>query len=103
MYAVVKTGGKQYRVAPGQVIQVEKIDAEVNSTIDLKDILMVTNGDNITVGAPYVQGAKVTATVLEQARHKKIKIVKFNRRKHHEKTTGHRQYYTALRITEITG
>jgi large subunit ribosomal protein L21 len=102
MYAILKTGGKQYRVEEGQVLKIEKLESEVDEIIDFDQILMVSNGDDVTIGAPLVAGAKVTAVVLEQARHKKIKIIKFKRRKHHDKQMGHRQYYTAVRIQKIS-
>ena len=103
MYAVIETGGKQYRVTEGQSIKVEKLDAEAGSSIDLDKVLMVANGDDIKVGAPYLDGGKVTATVKSHGRAKKIHIIKFRRRKHHQKATGHRQHYTELQITGISG
>ena len=103
MYAVIETGGKQYRVTEGQSIKVEKLDAEAGSNIDLDKVLMVANGDDIKVGAPYLDGGKVTATVKSHGRGKKIQIIKFRRRKHHQKATGHRQHYTELQITGISG
>jgi large subunit ribosomal protein L21 len=103
MYAVIETGGKQYRVTEGQSIKVEKLDAEAGSSIDLDKVLMVANGDDIKVGAPYLQGGKVTATVKSHGRGEKIRIVKFRRRKHFQKETGHRQHYTELQITGISG
>ncbi|MBI1424695.1 MAG: 50S ribosomal protein L21 [Gammaproteobacteria bacterium] len=103
MYAVIETGGKQYRVTEGQRIKVEKLDVEAGSNIDLDKVLMVANGDDIKVGAPYVSGGKVTATVKSHGRGDKIRIVKFRRRKHYQKETGHRQYFTELQITGISG
>ncbi|MGD8558654.1 MAG: 50S ribosomal protein L21 [Gammaproteobacteria bacterium] len=103
MYAVIKTGGKQYRVAKGDKVKVEKLPAEPGSSVEINDVLMVGDGDNVTVGTPLVDGGKVTATVVAQGRHKKIEIVKFKRRKHHQKRTGHRQDYTELEITDISG
>ena len=102
MYAVVATGGKQYRVAPGDVIRVEKLDAEAGETIELDEVLMVADGDDVKVGAPRIEGGKVTAKVLEHGRGKKVTIVKFRRRKHHRKQMGHRQSFTELEITEVT-
>jgi large subunit ribosomal protein L21 len=102
MYAVIKTGGKQYRVAEGDVILVEKLDAEAGSSIDFDDVLMVGDGENAQIGTPFVAGSKVSATVREQIRGKKIEIIKFRRRKHHQKRTGHRQYHTVLKINSIT-
>lgn len=101
MYAVIKTGGKQYRVEEGQVIRVETLRAEAGETVDFSEILMVANGDEIKIGAPVVEGAKVSGTILEHGRHKKIEIIKFKRRKHHMKRQGHRQNYTAVRIESI--
>ncbi len=101
MYAVIKTGGKQYRVEEGQVIRVETLRAETGETVDFSEVLMVSNGDDIKIGAPVVEGAKVSGTVLEHGRHKKIEIIKFKRRKHHMKRQGHRQNYTAVRIESI--
>ena len=94
MYAVIATGGKQYRVAKGDVIQVEKLDAEEGASIDFDNVLMVGEGEDVQIGAPYVAGCKVTATVTSQMRGEKIEIMKFRRRKHHQKKTGHRQYLT---------
>ncbi|MEZ5479373.1 MAG: 50S ribosomal protein L21 [Thiolinea sp.] len=102
MYAVIATGGKQYRVAEGDVIQVEKLDAEEGASVDFDHVLMVGEGDEVRVGAPYVEGCKVTATVKSQMRGEKIEIMKFRRRKHHQKRTGHRQYLTQLEISAIT-
>ena len=103
MYAVIETGGKQYRVAEGQSIKVEKLDADEGSSIALDKVLMVANGDDIKIGAPYVEGGKVTATVKAHGRDKKIHIIKFRRRKHYQKEQGHRQHYTELEITGISG
>jgi large subunit ribosomal protein L21 len=101
MYAVFSTGGKQYRATTGDVIKVEKIEAEKGATVELDKVLMIGEGEDVTVGAPYIEGGKVTATVLDQGRREKIKIVKFKRRKHHRKQMGHRQYFTQLEITSI--
>jgi large subunit ribosomal protein L21 len=101
MYAVIRTGGKQYRVSEGDVIRVEKLAADAGSTVELGDVLMIADGDQVNVGAPLVDGAKVTATVTSHGRGKKIEIVKFRRRKHYDKRTGHRQDYTELTITGI--
>ena len=103
MYAVIETGGKQYRVTEGQSIKVEKLDGEAGSSIDLDKVLMVADGENIKVGAPYVNGGKVTATIKSHGRGKKIHIIKFRRRKHYQKEQGHRQHYTELQITGISG
>ena len=102
MYAVIQTGGKQYRVAKGDVIQVEKLDAEEGASIDFDNVLMVGEGEDVKIGVPYVEGSKVTATVTSQMRGEKIEIMKFRRRKHHQKKTGHRQYLTQIEISDIT-
>ncbi len=102
MYAVIKTGGKQYRVAKGDIIQVEKLDVEEGASIDFDNVLMVGEGEDVKIGAPLVEGSKVTATVTSQMRGEKIEIMKFRRRKHHQKKTGHRQYLTQIEINEIT-
>ena len=103
MYAVIKTGGKQYRVSPGDMLKVESIDAEVGATIDFEEIMMIANGEDITVGAPTIASAKVAALVVAHGRAKKIEIVKFRRRKHHQKRTGHRQNFTQVQIQNING
>ena len=103
MYAVIETGGKQYRVTEGQKIKVEKLNADEGAKVDLDKVLLVANGDDIKVGAPYVKGGKVTATVKAHGRDKKIMVIKFHRRKHHRKQQGHRQHYTELEITGIKG
>ena len=103
MYAVVVTGGKQYRVMQGEVLRVEKLDIEAGKDVEFEDVLMIGDGDNITVGAPLISGAKVSATVKSHGRHDKVRIVKFRRRKHHRKQAGHRQHYTEIEITGIAG
>ncbi|MCC6595340.1 MAG: 50S ribosomal protein L21 [Rhodanobacteraceae bacterium] len=103
MYAVVVTGGRQYRVAQGETLRVEKLDAEVGAQIKLDQVLLVGSGEGVTVGAPTVTGAAVTATVKAHGRADKIRIVKFRRRKHLRKEMGHRQHYTEIEITGITG
>ncbi|SNB53519.1 LSU ribosomal protein L21P [Arboricoccus pini] len=100
MYAVIKTGGKQYRVVPNQVLEIEKLEAEAGSTVEFGDVLMV-GGDTPQLGSPLVAGAKVTGTVLEQARGPKVIIFKKRRRKNFRRRTGHRQYTTVVRITDI--
>lgn len=102
MYAVIKTGGKQYRVSKGDTLKVETLDAEEGAKVEFDDILMIADGDDVKVGAPYVAGSKVTATIKSHGRHKKIEIIKFKRRKHYDRRTGHRQNYTELEITGIT-
>jgi len=102
MYAVIQTGGKQYRVSEGDVLRVEKLNTEEGASVDLDKVLMVGEGESVTVGQPYVDGSKVTATVKAHGRGKKVKIIKFKRRKHHMKRQGHRQSYTELEITGIS-
>lgn len=101
MYAIIKSGGKQYRVSEGQVIKLEKLDLEAGNVVDFNEVLMVSGDEQSLVGAPYLSGAKVTAEVVQHGRHDKIKILKFKRRKHHMKRMGHRQDYTAVKITGI--
>ncbi len=102
MYAVIKTGGKQYRVAAGEKLKIEQIPAEVGAEITLDQVLMVGAGETVTIGAPLVAGAAVKATVLAQGRHDKVKIFKMRRRKHYQKHQGHRQNYTEIRIDGIS-
>ncbi|MAS41030.1 MAG: 50S ribosomal protein L21 [Porticoccaceae bacterium] len=102
MYAVIKTGGKQYRVSAGQKIKVEQMPADVGSEITLDQVLMVGEGESVKIGTPVVDGATVKATVLSQGRHDKVKIFKMRRRKHYIKHQGHRQNYTELRIEAIS-
>jgi large subunit ribosomal protein L21 len=101
MYAIIKTGGKQYRVQAGEQVRVEALAAEVGSTVSLEEVLLVGTGDEVKVGAPLVSGAKVKATVVSHGRGDKLKIFKLRRRKHYQKTQGHRQSYTELRIDDI--
>lgn len=101
MYAVIKTGGKQYRVSEGDRLKVESLTAEAGSDIALDQVLMVGSGDSVTVGAPLVANASVSARVLEHGRGKKVRIIKFKRRKHYRRQMGHRQNYTELQITGI--
>lgn len=101
MYAVIKTGGKQYRVSEGDRLKVESLTAEAGSDIALDQVLMVGSGDDVTVGSPLVANASVSARVLEHGRGKKVRIIKFKRRKHYRRQMGHRQNYTELQITGI--
>jgi len=101
MYAVFKTGGKQYRAATGDVIKVEKIEAEKGATVELDQVLMVGEGEDVKVGTPYLDGGKVTATVVDHGRRDKIKVIKFKRRKNYRKQMGHRQFFTQIEITGI--
>jgi large subunit ribosomal protein L21 len=101
MYAVIKTGGKQYRVAPGENIKIESLEADVGATIVLDQVLMVADGEAVQVGTPTLAGAKVSATVVSHGRGPKIRIFKMRRRKHYQKTQGHRQNYTEIRVDAI--
>ena len=101
MYAVIKTGGKQYRVAAGEKLKVEKLAGDVGSAVTIDEVLMLADGDNITIGAPLVKGASVKATVVSHGRGDKVMIFKMRRRKHYRKTQGHRQDYTEIQIDKI--
>jgi large subunit ribosomal protein L21 len=103
MYAVIKTGGKQYRVAAGEKIKVEQIAADVGQEIVIDQVLAVGNGADLKVGTPLVSGATVTVTVLAHGKHDKVHIFKMRRRKHYQKRQGHRQQYTELQIGAIAG
>ena len=102
MYAVIQSGGKQHRVKEGQVVRLEKIDLEKGATVDFDKILMVGEGEELALGAPYLDKAKVSGEIIEQGRGKKIKIIKFQRRKHSRKQMGHRQWFTEVKITSIS-
>lgn len=102
MYAVIKSGGKQYRVEPGTQLRVEALRAEVGASISFDEVLLVGAGDAVQVGAPLVSGAKVQGTVMAHARADKVRIFKLRRRKHSQKSQGHRQSYTEVRIDDIT-
>ena len=101
MYAVIESGGKQHRVSEGEVLRLEKLELEVGATVTFEKVLMVGEGAEVKVGQPYVEGSSVEAEVLDQARGEKIRIVKSNRRKHHRKQMGHRQWFTEVKITGI--
>lgn len=101
MYAVIVTGGKQYKVAEGEFLKIEKLDVPVGEAISFDRVLLIGNGEDVKVGAPVVDGAKVTAEVIDQGRHDKVTIIKFRRRKHSMKRQGHRQWYTEVKITGI--
>ncbi len=103
MYAVIKTGGKQYRVTEGQTLKVEKLEVEEGASVEFDTVLMIADGGQVKVGTPYVEGARVSATVKSQGRGPKVRIIKFRRRKHYRKTQGHRQSYTEVRIGGISG
>lgn len=102
MYAVIKTGGKQYRVSEGQTLRIEKLNAEQGTNVEFDQVLMVADGEDFKVGTPLVDGGKVIAEIIDHGRGKKVKIVKFRRRKHSRKTMGHRQSFTEVKITGIS-
>jgi large subunit ribosomal protein L21 len=102
MYAVIKSGGKQYRVQEGQTLKLEKLEVPTGETISFDEVLLVANGENVTVGAPMVEGASVAGEVVSHGRGKKVTIIKFRRRKHHMKRQGHRQWFTEVKITGIS-
>jgi len=101
MFAVIESGGKQHKVQAGEVVRLEKLDGEPGSPITFERVLLISEGEDVQVGAPYLDGKKVTGEVVAQTRGEKIKIVKFRRRKHSRTTNGHRQYYTDVKITGI--
>ena len=103
MYAVIVSGGKQHRVKEGGPLKLEKLEVETGGSVEFDRVLLVANGDDVKVGAPVVEGAKVTAEVVSHGRHDKINIIKFRRRKHHMKRQGHRQWFTEVKITGIQG
>ena len=103
MYAVIVSGGKQHRVKEGETLKLEKLEVETGGSVEFDRVLLVANGDDVKVGAPVVEGAKVTAEVVSHGRHDKVNIIKFRRRKHHMKRQGHRQWFTEVKITGING
>ena len=102
MYAVIATGGKQYKVSPGDVVRVESLEAKMGETVEIKDVYMIADGDKISIGKPTLASAKVTVEVVDEDRGEKLLIFKHRRRKGYRKTIGHRQNYTAIKIKEIT-
>ncbi len=103
MYAVIATGGKQYKVTEGLTLRVEKLEGDAGAAVDIDKVLMIADGSDVKIGTPYLDGGKVSATIKSQGRAKKVEIMKFRRRKHSQKRTGHRQYYTEIEITSIAG
>jgi len=101
VYAVIESGGKQHRVEKGEILQLEKLDAATGDKVKFDKVLLVGEGESVKIGKPYVQGGQVTAEVLREGRGDKIKIIKFNRRKHYKRQQGHRQWYTEVKITGI--
>ena len=102
MYAVIVSGGKQHRVEEGETLKLEKLNIEVGGSVDFDRVLLVVNGEDVKIGAPVVQGAKVSAEIVSHGRGKKVRIMKFKRRKHHMKQMGHRQWFTEVKITGIS-
>jgi large subunit ribosomal protein L21 len=102
MYAVIKTGGKQYRVSEGSVLRVEKLDDAAGDKIEFDSVLLVGEGEDVRVGTPFVEGSKVEATVQSQGRSRKVDVIKFKRRKNYKRAHGHRQAYTEIRVTGIS-
>lgn len=103
MYAVIATGGKQYRVSEGTVLRIEKLEADAGAAVEFDQVLLVANGDKVSVGTPLVAGGKVTATVQGHGQGDKVTFVKFRRRKHYMRRGGHRQQYTEIKVTGIAG
>lgn len=103
MYAVIESGGKQHRVEPGEVVKLEKLDAEEGASVDFDKVMLIGNEGDVKIGTPYVEGGKVSAEVVSHGRHDKVTIVKMRRRKHYRRQGGHRQWFTAVKITDITG
>jgi large subunit ribosomal protein L21 len=103
MYAVIEAGGKQHRVIEGETLKLEKIEAATGETIEFDQVLLVGSGEDVKIGKPTVDGGKVTAEVIAHGRRDKVTIIKFNRRKHHRKQAGHRQWFTEVKITGISG
>ena len=101
MYAIFESGGKQHKVVEGETLRLEKLDAAAGDKVNFDKVLLVNDGNSLNLGAPYVAGGKVTAEVVEQGRGEKVKIIRFRRRKHHEKQMGHRQSFTDVKITRI--
>ncbi len=102
MYAIIKTGGKQYQVSAGDRLMVEKLEGNIGDSIELSEVLLIADGDAVSVGKPVVDGAKVVATITDQGKHRKIKVFKKKRRKGYRIMKGHRQPYTALQIADIS-
>ncbi len=102
MYAVIESGGKQHRVVECEILKLEKLEAATGEQVSFDKVLMVGEGESVKIGAPYVEGSKVTAEVVSQGRAKKVTILKFRRRKHHLKHQGHRQWFTEVKITGIS-
>ena len=103
MYAVIKSGGKQHRVTPGETLKLEKLDVAAGKEVKFDKVMLLADGDEVQIGTPFVEGAEVTAEVLGHAKSKKVNVIKFNRRKQYRRKAGHRQWYTEVKITNIPG
>ena len=103
MYAVIESGGKQHRVEPGELLKLEKLDAEAGATVDFDKVMLIGDAGDVKIGTPYVEGGKVTAEVVSHGRHDKVNIIKMKRRKHYRRQAGHRQWFTQVKITDISG
>lgn len=103
MYAVILSGGKQYHVTEGQTLKLEKIPQEIGEKVSFDQVLLMTEGETVKCGAPFLSGASVNAEVIQQGRHKKVNIIKMRRRKHYMRRQGHRQYFTEVKIIGISG
>jgi len=103
MYAVIESGGKQHRVEPGEVLKLEKLAAEAGSTVNFDKVMLIGKDEDITIGTPYVKGGKVTAEVLAHGRHDTIQVIKMKRRKNYRRQNGHRQWFTQVKIKDISG
>tara|TARA_R110002072_G_scaffold59158_5_gene150796 strand:+ start:76859 stop:77173 length:315 start_codon:yes stop_codon:yes gene_type:complete len=103
MYAVIKSGGKQHRVEPGEELNLEKLDAEAGATINFDEVMMIGDGADIKIGTPFVEGGQVSAEIVKHGRDDKVTIIKMRRRKHYRRQAGHRQAYTRVKITNISG
>ena len=103
MYAVIESGGKQHRVEPGEVLRLEKLDASEGETVNFDKVMMIGEGENIQIGTPFVDGGAATAEVVSHGRGDKVTIIKMRRRKHYRRQAGHRQYFTEVKIKDISG
>ena len=103
MYAVIKSGGKQHRVEPGEILKLEKLDVAEGETVSFDNVMMIGEGENIQIGTPFVNGGAVTAEVIAHGRGDKVTVIKMRRRKHYRRQAGHRQYFTEVKIKDISG
>ncbi len=103
MYAVIESGGKQHRVEPGEVLKLEKLDVAEGETVSFDNVMMIGEGENIQIGTPFVNGGAVTAEVIAHGRGDKVTVIKMRRRKHYRRQAGHRQYFTEVKIKDISG